>query len=105
RNAGWAQWGTGPDQTSCPRLAAPGAKPWQMWCLTAPRAVVHRIRDDKSAATFKLLVGEYRGTIGCDALQTHEAGARGVPGIVLAGCWAHCFRKMEEAQPDHPEAA
>lgn len=95
----------GLDQTSWPRLDAPGAKPWQMWCLTAPRAVVHRIRGDKSAATFKLLVGEYRGTIVCDALKTHEAGARDVPGIVLAGCWAHCFRKMEEAQPDHPEAA
>ena len=23
---------------------------------------------------------------------------------MLAGCWAHCFRKFEEAQPDHPEA-
>jgi transposase len=95
----------GLDQTGWPRLDGAGTKPWQMWCLTAPGAVVHRIRGDKSAATFKLLVGDYQGTIVCDALKTHEAGARDLPGIVLAGCWAHCFRKMEEAQPDHPEAA
>ena len=94
----------GLDQTGWPRLESAGGRPWQMWCLTAPGAVVHRIRDDKSAATFKLLVGEYNGTIVCDALKTHEAGARELPGVKLAGCWAHCFRKLEEAQPDHPEA-
>ena len=95
----------GLDQTGWPRLDGAGTKPWQMWCLTSPGAVVHRIREDKSAATFTLLVGEYRGVIVCDALKTHEAGARGAIHIILAGCWAHCFRKFEEAQPDHPEAA
>jgi len=94
----------GLDQTSWPRLDGAGAKPWQMWCLTAPGAVVHRIRDDKSAKTFGELVGDYEGVIVCDALQTHEAGARNSPKIVLAACWAHVFRKFEEAMPDHPEA-
>jgi transposase len=94
----------GLDQTSWPRLEGADAKPWQMWCLTAPGVVVHRIRDDKSAATFIDLVGRYTGTIVCDALSTHAAGARAGPGIVLAGCWAHVFRKFEEAKPDHPEA-
>ena len=60
-----------------------------MWCLTAPGVVVHRIREDESAATFTSLVGNYRGTIVCDDLSTHEAGAREGPGIVLANCWAH----------------
>jgi transposase len=94
----------GLDQTSWPRLETADSKPWQMWCLTAPGVVVHRIRDDKSAATFIELVGQYTGTIVCDALSTHGAGARMGPGIVLAGCWAHVFRKFEEAKPDHPEA-
>jgi transposase len=94
----------GLDQTGWPRLDGSGTKPWQMWCLTAPGVVVHRIRDDKSAATFKDLVGTYKGTIVCDALKTHEAGARDGPGIVLAACWAHVYRKFEEAMPDHPEA-
>lgn len=94
----------GLDQTSWPRLEAEASKPWQMWCLTAPGVVVHRIRDDKSAATFKELVGDYNGTIVADALGTHEAGAREGPGIVLAGCWAHVYRRFEEALPDHPDA-
>lgn len=95
----------GLDQTGWPRLDGSKKTPWQMWCLTAPGAVVHRIRDNKSAVTFKDLVGEYEGVIVCDALKTHAAGARGSPKIALSGCWAHCFRKFEEAQPDHPEAA
>jgi transposase len=99
-----AQPVVGLDQTSWPRLDGTGDKPWQMWCLTAPDAVVHRIREDKSADTFKDLMGGYAGTVVCDALKTHEAGARGNDAIALAGCWAHVFRRFEEAAPDHPEA-
>jgi transposase len=94
----------GLDQTGWPRLEADATKPWQMWCLTAPGVVVHRIRDDKSAATFGELVGDYHGTIVADAASTHEAGARDGPGIVLAGCWAHVLRRFEEAAPHHPDA-
>ena len=94
----------GLDQTGWPRLETDATKPWQMWCLTAPGVVVHRIRDDKSAATFKALVGDYNGTIVADALSTHEAGAREGPGIVLTACWAHVFRRFEEAKADHPDA-
>jgi transposase len=94
----------GLDQTGWKRLEADAAKPWQMWCLTAPGVVVHRIRDDKTAATFTALVGDYTGTIVADALSTHEAGAREGPGIVLAGCWAHVLRRFEEAKDDHPDA-
>jgi transposase len=94
----------GLDQTSWPRLETDATKPWQMWALTAPGVVVHRIRDDKSAATFGALVGDYHGVIIADALGTHEAGARASPGIVLAGCWAHVYRRFEEAAPDHPDA-
>jgi transposase len=100
-----AQGVIGLDQTSWPKLEAHAAKPWQMWCLTAPAVVVHRIRDDKSAKTFAELVGGYTGTIVCDALKTHEAGARAGPGIVLAGCWAHVYRKFDEAADDHAEAS
>jgi transposase len=75
-----------------------------MWCLTTPGVVVHRIRDDKSKETFKALLDGYKGTVVCDALKTHEAGARGNNAIALAGCWAHVYRKFEEAAPDPPEA-
>jgi transposase len=94
----------GLDQTGWPRLDGKGDKPWQMWCLTSPGIVVHRIRDDKGADTFRSLLGDYQGVVVCDALKTHEAGARGNDAIALAGCWAHVFRKFQEAEPDHPEA-
>jgi len=94
----------GLDQTGWPRLEGDNVRPWQMWCLTAPGAVVHRIRDDKSAATFRDLVGDYTGTIVADALGTHAAGARDGPGIVLAGCWAHVFRRFDDIKGDHLEA-
>jgi transposase len=57
----------GLDQTSWGRLDGKLDKPWQMWCITAPGVVCHRIRDDKGADTFKDLVGSYRGVIVCDA--------------------------------------
>ena len=41
---------------------------------SAPGVVVHRIRDDNSAATLVELLGDYDGTIVCDALKTHAAG-------------------------------
>jgi len=94
----------GLDQTGWPKLDGKGDKPWQMWCVTAPGVVCHKIRDDKGADTFRALIGHYRGVIVRDALKTHEAGARGNDQIKLAGCWAHVFRKFEEALPNHPEA-
>jgi transposase len=92
----------GLDQTSWPRLETDATKPWQMWALTAPGVVVHRIRDEKSAATFGALVGEYHGVIVADALGTHGAGARASPNITLAGCWAHVYRRFDEAAPGSP---
>ena len=94
----------GLDQTSWKRLDKKKATPWQMWCLTAPDAILHTIRDDKSEATFRELVGDFEGTIVCDDLGTHSAGARGSPGIQLAGCWAHVLRRFREAEPNHSEA-
>jgi len=95
----------GLDQTSWMRLDDRDKNPWQMWCITAPGVVAHRIRADKSADTFRELLEGYRGTIVCDAAKTHEAGVRGNDHLLLAGCWAHAFRKFEEASADHPTAA
>jgi transposase len=94
----------GVDQTGWPDLEDKTLPPWQMWCLTAPGIVYHRICDDKSAATFTALLGEYRGWVVADALGTHEAGARDCPGVKLAGCWAHVLRRYREAVADFPDA-
>lgn len=94
----------GLDQTGWPNLDSKNKKKWQMWSITTERIVFHTIRDEKSAATFADLVGEYDGYIVCDDLSTHRAGARGSPNIVLVGCWAHIFRRFEEASTDFPQA-
>jgi transposase len=107
----------GLDQTSWPRLDVAGQKPWQMWALTTggpvagqpsawPAIAVHRICDDKGAATFGDLVGGYTGTIVCDAAATHASGAGDAKGrIKLAGCWAHVLRRFRDAAKNFPVAA
>jgi transposase len=94
----------GVDQTSWPDLEDSSLPPWQMWCVTAPGIVYHRICDDKSARTFKMLLGDYKGWVVADALGTHQAGARECSGLRLAGCWAHVLRRFRDAVVDFPEA-
>jgi hypothetical protein len=66
-------------------------------------AELAKLRRDRRRR-FRDLVGDYTGTIVADALGTHEAGARAGPGIVLAACWAHVFRRFDDIKGDHPEA-
>jgi transposase len=94
----------GVDQTGWPDLEDPALPPWQMWCVTAPGIVYHRICDDKSARTFKDLLGDYRGWVVADALGSHEAGARECRGLKLAACWAHVLRRFRDAVVDFSEA-
>ena len=70
--------------------------------MTAPGIVYHRICDDKSARTFKSLLGDYEGWVVADALGTHEAGARDCRGVRLAACWAHVLRRFRDAVVDFP---
>lgn len=94
----------GVDQTGWPDLEDTSLPPWQMWCVTAPGLVYHRICDDKSARTFTSLLGEYHGWVVADALGTHKAGTRGCDGVRLAACWAHVLRRFRDAVVDFPEA-
>jgi transposase len=94
----------GVDQTGWPDLEDASLPPWQMWCVTAPGIVYHRICDDKSARTFVDLLGDYKGWVVADALGTHQAGARECRGVRLAACWAHVLRRFRDAVVDFPEA-
>ena len=79
--------------------------PWQMWCVTAPGLVYHRICDDKSTRTFVDLLGDYRGWVVADALGTHQAGGpASAEASRLAACWAHVLRRFRDAVVDFPEA-
>ncbi len=94
----------GLDQTSWKSLGSKSSKPHQMWCLTSERAVFHAIRDDKSVATFRDLLGEYSGIIACDALSTHLAASDSAHRYRIAHCWAHVVRRLRDIVHDFPAA-
>lgn len=101
----------GLDQTGWPDLRKAGNKKWQMWALTAPGAVYHQIRDDKSAATMLDLLGDFRGTIVADRFSSHDSaaataagGARDGPPFKMVGCWAHIRRKFGDCEAAFPQA-
>jgi transposase len=100
----------GIDETSWPRLDDATRNPWQMWAISvsgvgAHAVAVHRIRDDKSAATMTVLLGDFQGVLICDQAATHGAVARVQSTIDLAGCWAHIIRRFKEATADFPMAS
>jgi transposase len=78
----------GLDQTGWKSLDGKKDKPWQMWCITAPGVVCHRIRGDKGAETFKALVGKYSGTIVCDALKLTKPALAKAPASCSPRVWA-----------------
>lgn len=84
------------------RIARERVHSWPPGC-----DALRRIRDDKSAATFTDLIGDYAGTIVCDAVATHGAGTRARPHIVLAGCWAHYPERavISRGSPNRPQMA
>ena len=121
----------GVDQTGWKRLKG-GGKAYQVWGLTSPDIAYYRIAESKKAEVFVALmqgisvVGDddrqpslgdnvepreveiprsIEGRIAvCDMASTHLAGVPKIPGLELAGCWAHVFRRFRDASEDHPEA-
>jgi transposase len=100
----------GIDETSWPRLDDASRNPWQMWAITVSglgtcAVAVHRIRDDKGAATMTALIGDFNGVLVCDQAATHGAVDKHNAHIELAGCWAHIMRRFKDAAEDFPMAS
>jgi transposase len=100
----------GIDETSWPRLDDASRNPWQMWAITVSglgtcAVAVHRIRDDKGAATMTALIGDFNGVLVCDQAATHGAVDKHNAHIELAGCWADIMRRFKEAAEDFPMAS
>lgn len=94
----------GIDTTSWKNLKAKDANPFQLWCVRAAKAVFFDVRADKSAASFKILLGEFAGWISADMAATNLAGVTAAQAPRLTGCWAHVFRKFREAAKNHSAA-
>jgi transposase len=94
----------GVDTTSWKNLKAKDANPFQLWCVRANNAVFFDVRRDKSAASFKILLGEFAGWISADMAGTNLAGVTAAQAGRLTGCWSHVFRKFRDALKNHPAA-
>ena len=51
------------------------------------------------------VLGDYQGTVVCDAYKAYETAAKKRGLIKLALCWAHVRRKFVEAEPNYPQCA
>jgi transposase len=94
----------GIDTTSWKNLSSKTANPFQLWCIRAPKAAFFDVRRDKSATSFKILIGEFAGWISADMAGTNTAGVTISQVTRLTGCWSHVFRKFREAAKNHPTA-
>ena len=72
------------------------SKSWQMWELSNPRIAYFAIAESKGTKDGETILGNFKGTVLCDAFSTHGALER-LTGLTLAHCWAHPRRMAEEA--------
>lgn len=81
------------------------SKRWWVWSMTVPDAIWYGIAPSRSAKTAAGFIGDFEGTIVCDAYKAYETLARQSPDIRLALCWSHARRKFVEAEPHYPQCA
>lgn len=80
-------------------------KKWWVWAMQCKDAVYYRTAPSRSAQVAAELLGDFEGTIVCDAYKAYETARKRAPHLKLALCWAHVRRKFIEAEPDYPNAS
>ena len=73
--------------------------------MTVPDAVWYGIAPSRSAKTAAGFLGDFEGTLVCDAYKAYETISKNNPNIILALCWSHARRKFIEAEPHYPQCA
>ena len=101
----------GADETTWQLMDGKGSGKWWVWAVTRPDTVFYQILSSRSAQAASTVLGGFRGIVVADgysayrALQKETRDAAGLPEFDLACCWAHCRRKLVEAEPHYPQAA
>lgn len=95
----------GVDETWWRLLDKKPNKRWWVWSLTIPNAIWYGIAPSRSANTASELIGDFEGTLVCDAYKAYETVAKKNGNITLALCWSHARRKLVEAEPHYPQCA
>jgi transposase len=100
----------GADETRWRMLSAKGkdlgeAKQWQVWGLSAPKAVYYTILDSRSADAGRTVLGGYRGVVMADGYGVYGSLSKEEIGFTLANCWAHVRRKYLDIESFFPVKA
>jgi transposase len=83
----------GVDETWWRLMDRKPSKRWWVWAMTCPDAVWYGISPSRSAAAAKEFVGDYEGTIICDAYRAYETLAKQSAALNLALCWSHYLKQ------------
>ncbi len=95
----------GVDETWWRLMNKKPTKRWWVWCMATPNAVWYGIDESRSAKTAAKFIGDFSGTIVCDAYKAYETVARESPDLRLGLCWSHARRYYIEAEPHYPQCA
>jgi transposase len=79
------------------------SKKGYLWVFSQPKGTVLFEWNNSRGHRVPLeYLGDYSGIIQCDGFSAYVALADKKPALVLAGCWAHVYRKVREAIKHHP---
>ena len=95
----------GVDETWWRMLDKKPSKRWWVWSLTVPDAIWYGIAPSRSAKTAMEFIGDFEGTLVCDAYKAYETVAKANDNVIRALCWSHARRKFIEAEPHYPQCA
>jgi len=93
----------GVDETRWQLMLKKASKKWWVWALSVHDAVWFGIDPSRSAQAATSFLGDFHGTIMCDAYQVYDSLARQNPELSLAHCWSHVRRKFVTAQAHYPQ--
>lgn len=97
----------GADETRWRMLSAKGkdlgeAKQWQVWGLSAPKAVCYAILDSRSTEAGRTVLGGYRGIVMADGYGVYGSLSKEDGSFTLVNCWAHVRRKYLDIESFFP---
>lgn len=78
-----------------------------MWAYRGQRhgLVCYQFTPDKCAERPEAVLSSFHGLLQCDAFSGHNGLFGEGSGRIEVGCWAHAFRKFEEAKETEPTLA
>ena len=93
----------GADETWWRLMTKNSSKRWWVWAITTHDAVYYEVHEHRNTEAARKCLGDYKGTVMCDAYISYKSLASANPDLQLAYCWAHVRRKFIEAHTAYPD--